>query len=101
MNLRVIRKNMKLTQEQVANELGIPASTYSNYENGDINPKIPTLVKLADYFDISLDYLCGRQFDNKIGYIPNERKDAVNTLLELDDIKFAKLQGYLSALKED
>ena len=101
MNLKVIRKNMKLTQEQVANDLGIPKSTFSGYETNYVRPNIDFLIELADYYNVSLDYLCGRQYNNNIGYIPNERKDAVNILLELDEIKFAKLQGYLSALKED
>ena len=54
------RKLNKLTQRQVAEFLGIAQPSYIRYENGSSQPTLETLVKLADYFDVSVDYLLGR-----------------------------------------
>ena len=57
MRLRELRKEKGLSQTQLANELGMIKQTYSNYENEKREPNIATLIKLADYFDVSVDYL--------------------------------------------
>ena len=54
------RKLNKLTQRQVADYLKIAQPSYIRYENGSSEPSLETLVKLADLFDISVDYLLGR-----------------------------------------
>ena len=66
MNLKKLRKNLGLTQEEIASKLCLARSTYRNYENNEREPNIETLIKIADYFDVSLDYLCGRQNKNLI-----------------------------------
>ncbi len=58
--LKTIRKRYNLTQEGVADELGIARSTYSSYENDKRNPDYKMLIKLADYFNVSVDYLLDR-----------------------------------------
>ncbi len=50
----------KLTQCQIAKYLHITQPSYIRYENGTAEPSIDTLIRLADLFDVSLDYLCGR-----------------------------------------
>lgn len=54
------RKLGKLTQKQMAEKLGITQPSYIRYENGTSEPKLETLVKIADIFDVSVDYLLGR-----------------------------------------
>lgn len=56
----------KTTQEEVAGRIGISRARYSHYENGRSEPDTETLNKLADYYDVSVDYLLGRTDD------PNE-----------------------------
>lgn len=58
--LKECRKNINKTQRDVGNDLGITERGYQNYETGEREPKIETLNKLADYFDVSIDYLTGR-----------------------------------------
>lgn len=65
-NLRALRKQNGATQVTLAKYLGIDQTTYSGYETGKSCPDINTLIRLADYFDVSLDYLCGRQNKNLI-----------------------------------
>lgn len=54
------RKLNKLTQRQLAEYLQIAQPSYIRYENGSSEPSFENLVKLADYFDVSVDYLLGR-----------------------------------------
>lgn len=60
-NLIELRKLHRLTQRQVATVLGIAQPSYIRYENGKAEPSLECLVKLADLFDVSIDYLCGRK----------------------------------------
>lgn len=55
-----IRKEKNLTQKQVAVGVGISEQAYQRYEYGRIVPSALMLIALADYFDVSLDYLVGR-----------------------------------------
>lgn len=55
------RKLNKLTQIDVAGYLGISQPSYIRYEQGKSEPSYENLVKLADLFDVSIDYLLGRK----------------------------------------
>ena len=55
------RKMNNLTQREVAQKLGIAQPSYIRYENGKAEPTIENLIKLADLFDVSIDFLCGRK----------------------------------------
>lgn len=54
------RKLNKLTQRQLAEYLNIAQPSYIRYENGSSEPSLENLVKIADLFDVSIDYLLGR-----------------------------------------
>ena len=58
-----IRVEKKLTQKQTAEGVGIPERQYQYYEYGKNVPSALLLCALADYFDVSLDYLVGRSDD--------------------------------------
>ena len=61
-NLRVVRKSdpRKLTQKDVADFLGADRSTYAKYETGDSEPNLDTLIRLSNFFGVSLEYLIGQ-----------------------------------------
>ena len=61
--IKECRLNKKLTQAQVASACKIILRSYQRYESGDREPEIDKLIALADYFDVSLDYLVGRSDD--------------------------------------
>lgn len=61
--LKICRKNCKVTQKQVAVAIGTSEQNYQRYERGTQQPTLPVLLALADYFDVSLDYLVGRSDD--------------------------------------
>ena len=57
--LKMLIKGRKLTQKQVADALGIPASTFSGYVQGYSKPNFDTLIRLADFFNVTVNYLLG------------------------------------------
>jgi len=59
--LKKLRKNAKLSQQQLADILGIDRSTYSYYELNKSNPPIAMLIKIAKIFGITVDELIGNQ----------------------------------------
>jgi HTH-type transcriptional regulator, competence development regulator len=56
-----LRKAKKLRQEDIAKILGIARTTYAMYEQGNREPDFDTLNKLADYFEVTIDHLLGRE----------------------------------------
>lgn len=61
--LRRFRKSVKITQKQAAEVAGVAERVYQSYEYGKVIPAATVLIAIADYFDVSLDYLCGRSDD--------------------------------------
>lgn len=59
--LKEIRKSIDVSQKYVSEDLGIPQNTLSNYESGNRNPSLVVWQVLADYFDVSVDYLIGKE----------------------------------------
>ena len=59
--LKELRKEKRLTQQKVADSLNISQPNYRRWESGERRPSVETLLMLADYFDVSIDYLVGRK----------------------------------------
>ena len=60
MRLREVRKSKGISQLKLSVDLNMSQNTISRYETGDREPGIIELIKIADYFNISVDYLLGR-----------------------------------------
>ena len=74
--LKELREDTNLTQLEVAEKLSLTRQTISRYETGDIEPPISTLIKLADLYNCSLDYLTGRTKERyNINLLSKEKKD--------------------------
>lgn len=58
--LRGLRESVKLSQVKMAELLGVKQSSINRYEQGLSAPSLETLVKYADYFDVSMDYIFAR-----------------------------------------
>ena len=58
--MKSLRKDRGLTQKQVADFLAINMRTYQYYEADDHRPDIETLMALADFYGVTIDYLVGR-----------------------------------------
>jgi transcriptional regulator with XRE-family HTH domain len=59
-NLKILRKNSKISQEELSGKLDLTRSTYSGYENSAAEPSLETLIKVADFYGMSLDSLIRR-----------------------------------------
>lgn len=95
MKLKELRLKGEKTQTQLAKEFGITQFTYCNYETGKTEPSIDLLKKFADYYNVSLDYLCGRQFNSKIGYIPEDRVELVKIIASIPEKDFVQINNYI------
>lgn len=81
-NLRVIRKKQNFTQKEVAEYLQMSTSNYAKYERGEHKPDPDTLIRLSEFFDISVDYIIGNtdvpltlaqvRFDNEVDDLSDE-----------------------------
>ena len=58
-----LKETRNLLQKDIALAIGVSVRTYQRYEKGEMQPTMPILISLADYFDISIDYLVGRSDD--------------------------------------
>ena len=59
-NIRNLREDHDKIQTELAEYLNVKQTTYSKYELGKINVPVEVLIKLADYYYVSIDYLVGR-----------------------------------------
>ncbi|MBQ5840703.1 MAG: helix-turn-helix transcriptional regulator [Clostridia bacterium] len=59
-NLRGIREDKDIKQKEIAQYLNVSQNTYSQYETGVISLTAEVLIKLADYYGVSVDYLLDR-----------------------------------------
>lgn len=64
-NIKYIRQRKKLTVKETAGELGLSVKTYYNYEHGAREPGLNTLIKIANFFDCSLDDLVSNSVGGK------------------------------------
>ncbi len=58
--IREMRIIKGLRQEDIAAELGVSQGTYNNWETGRRTPELETILKIADFYDVKLDYIFGR-----------------------------------------
>lgn len=76
-NIRNLREDCDKKQQELADYLNVKQTTYSKYELGKINIPIEVFIKLADYYDVSVDYLLGRSKYKK-WQLPSDRSSCVN-----------------------
>lgn len=84
--IKELREDRDLRQIDLANAVGIDQRTISNYETGKSNPDSFALIKLADYFCVSIDYLVGRT--NHDFYGAESNKKLISNIQEmLEELK--------------
>lgn len=98
--LRKLRESKKLTQADVASALKIERSTYTKYESGKSKPVSEMLIKIADFFGVSVDYLLG--LSNIQNF--NEPKIETNAYYNIDitglpDEAIKQVEDYIELIK--
>lgn len=109
--LKLIRAEAKMKQKDFAAQFGIATTTYSGYESGRHEPTIDFLIKIADKYDLSLDYVVGRSV-HKEGLIEDEFNDFLNenivepfkeegkTEIEMMEAVYSNIQKSIDEAKE-
>lgn len=90
--IRALREDRDLRQIDVAQKTGIDQKTLSNYETGKTNPDSFSIVRLAEFFGVTTDYL--------LGYSQNSYQDLRPVVEELNQIqkKLDDIKRYLSSM---
>lgn len=83
--LKAERKKNNINQTQLAEKLYLDRSSISKYESGKQIPETPTLEKLADFFDVSIDYLLGKT--DIRNYEDNSSLNSINKNLSTNGLK--------------
>ncbi|WP_433958886.1 helix-turn-helix domain-containing protein [Cytobacillus horneckiae] len=84
--LKILRSERKLTQEELASKIGVTRGTYAHYEINKRQPDYDTLIKLADFFEVSTDYLLkGEDFYSQ-----------AKNILDNPDLQYAARDGEIS-----
>lgn len=87
--LKNLRLKFGYRQKDVASKLGISEAAYGYYEQGKREPSQDVLIRLADIFEVSTDYILGRQ---DVGSLPNENPLGI----ELNETELQTLREILN-----
>ena len=96
--LKELRKEHKLSMKELGKILGLSESTISLYEAGKREPDIKTLIKIADYFNVSVDVLLSRDETNKDEILDNHSLSMFNFEKMCDDLDEHSLDKIHSVL---
>lgn len=98
MRIRELRKAKKVTMKELGNIIGVAESTMSLYETGKRKPDPETLSRLADYFNVSVDYLLGRDEEQPQAVEDAERQRYVSELIEYTPAQLKELTDLAARL---
>ena len=99
MNLKPLRKKLQLSQQQVADKLGIKQTSYSYYEIGKNEPDISTLIKLADFYKVPIDALVERKFhDIDFSKFTDTHFELTEKISNLTEVQCEKLLSYIDGM---
>ena len=101
-NLKKLRKESKLTQLEFSKKFNLSLRGYQDIENGINQTSYENLIKFADFFQCSIDYLLGHQPQNVLylDSLTGEQKEAVELVKQLDDRQVLKVIGYIERIKD-
>lgn len=96
--LKDLRAKKGVLQKDVANFLQIDRTTYVKYENGDSEPNLQMIKKIADYFNVSVDYLLERE-----QFVLHKKNDTItDIILKLrSDEKLLEITNMICRLPEE
>ncbi|MGQ8922063.1 helix-turn-helix domain-containing protein [Bacillus halotolerans] len=92
--IKKLREEKKMKQQEVADKLGIARTTYASYEQGKREPDHETLIKIADYYNVTIDFLLRGESQETQDEIFNEQ---ARKILEDPDTLVAAADGKITA----
>ncbi|SKC49469.1 helix-turn-helix domain-containing protein [Maledivibacter halophilus] len=96
--LKKLRKNRELTQEEFGRKINKTRSTIAGYETERKEPDYETLKSIADFFDVSLDYLLGRS--DIVKYEKTIESDDIINIKEFPDEAKKQIKEYIEFIKQ-
>lgn len=97
--IKLLRETKNMTQKEVAEALDMPKSTYAHYEDGSNEPKISVLIKIADYYNVSVDWLVGAETEEQKSSPPKNKWEALEDYLEtLNDSELSIIEAFIEFL---
>lgn len=93
MRLKELRQSRDKTQEDISKLINTSITCYNYYEKEKREPTIETLCRLADFYDVSLDYLVGRDYKDDIGYLNPDQKNVVYVIKQLNEKNLSAVLG--------
>jgi len=97
--LKLLRKSLDLTQGEIAEKLDVALTTYANWEQGTRHPDYDILIKLANMFDCTVDYLIGRTKDKNESLISPEKGQTLIVKAKNANVSLEELEAYIEARK--
>ena len=96
MRLKELRKQKHISQTDLAKALNMKQTTISSYEKGKTQPPIEVLIDIANYFNVSLDYLLERQYENKIDLasLSKTKQNIIKMVTQLNELHAIKVEVY-------
>ena len=100
--VKVLRKLKKLTQEQLAESIGVSWRTISNLERGVVIPSLQVICDIAQCFDVSIDELLDTQITKNKSVTRIQKENQVTqTIYQLNDRLLAHIEEYIQLIKND
>ena len=96
LRLRALREEKGYTQQEFADKLGVTQQSYARWESGVSEPRIEILIKIADFYNISLDLLCNRPRENE--GLSIEKLEIIDNLRKLDNHNTGIVHGFILGL---
>lgn len=82
--IKLLRKEQSMTQDQLAEYINVSRSSVNGYENDNVEPSLSVLIKIADRFNVSLDYLLERTEEKyNINLLDADTKEFLLKVIEL------------------
>ena len=83
--LKKLRSQDEINQSQLAQAIGVSRSAVGMYESGKREPDFETMEAIADYFNVTMDYLLGKTTNSKITTIADNSEANKNTITDTSD----------------
>lgn len=99
--VKELRDKEGLSMEQLAGKLGVTKSRINMWENNGTIPRMDVLIKLAKYFDVSTDYLLGKENTSNVNFENKRLSTLQRNLGKLNEEELTKAEGILKAVFED
>lgn len=99
-NLKNLRVQTKKTQEETAKNLKMPRTKYARYELGTAEPNIETLIKLANYFHTTIDYILGHNVPYLLdkSTLSQEQQELLNYIQNLSPQNCKRVKDFITGI---